>query len=268
MKRQELVANIFEKKSALCVGLDPDINKMPSHLPKTVDGVVQFCSEIIESTSDVCVAYKPNFAFFEALGPDGYAALADIKSAIPSNCFSIADAKRGDIGNTSQMYAKAILNKLDFDAITIAPYMGKDSIVPFIQAKGKWVIVLGLTSNAGSADFQMQKLASGKFLFEEVIDAAAKWGSGDQMMFVIGATHPSDFTKVRAIVPNHFLLVPGIGAQGGDIDEVMTHGANKDIGLLINASRSIIYASNEPDFAMKARQEAININNSTLSYFN
>ena len=256
MDRQALVQQIKEKQSYLCVGLDPDINKLPPHLLNYDNPVLEFNKAIIEATSDLCVAYKPNVAFYEALGLDGMKTLYETAQSIPDTCFTIADAKRGDIGNTSKMYAKAFLKDMDFDSITIAPYMGQDSVQPFMSFDGKWVILLGLTSNQGNKDFQ--RLKSGdKYIYEHVIQTAMQWGSEDNMMFVIGATNEEDFQHIRSFCPNHFFLVPGVGAQGGDLEKLSLHGLNQDCGLLVNSTRGIIYASNGKDFAEKAREQAI-----------
>lgn len=259
MNRTELIKQIRDKKSFLCVGLDPDIDKLPKHLSEDEeDPIYEFNKGIIDATAPYCVAFKPNNAFFEAYGLSGITSLERtlryIKANYP-NHFIIADAKRGDIGNTSTMYAKAFFKRLNADAITVAPYMGSDSVKPFLTFPGKWAIVLGLTSNEGSADFQQQKI-DGRDLYLKVIETCAEWGNDENMMFVVGATKASLFEEIRRIVPNHFLLVPGVGAQGGSLEEVCKYGLNKDIGLLINASRSIIYASAGTDFAEKAGEEA------------
>lgn len=259
MNRSSLITHIRQKSSYLCVGLDPDPKKIPAHLHHFDNPVLAFCREIIDATSDVSVAYKPNVAFFEALGTDGLETLEKVKSFIPSDCFTIADAKRGDIGNTATMYAEAFLNKMDFDSITVAPYMGRDSVEPFLQFTDKWGIVLGLTSNAGSNDFQRLKVEDMP-LFEKVMRSTMLWGSPENLMFVVGATHEDDFAHIRSFCPDHFLLVPGVGAQGGDLDKLSAYGLNKDIGLLVNATRSVIYASSGKDFAEKAREEALNMN--------
>jgi orotidine-5'-phosphate decarboxylase len=259
MTRTQLIEQITIKKSFLCVGLDPDVTKLPKHLIENEeDPIYEFNKSIIDATAPYCVAFKPNTAFFEAYGLSGIASLEKtlkyIKTNYP-NHFLIADAKRGDIGNTSAMYAKAFFNRLNADAITVAPYMGSDSVKPFLQFENKWAIVLGLTSNEGSADFQQQKI-NGKDFYLHVIETCAKWGTESNMMFVVGATKAQLFGEIRKIIPNHFLLVPGVGAQGGNMQEVCKYGLNKDIGLLVNSSRAIIYASSENDFAEKAAQEA------------
>ncbi|MBK8700230.1 MAG: orotidine-5'-phosphate decarboxylase [Saprospiraceae bacterium] len=257
MTKEELVLQIRTKKSFLCVGLDPDMSKMPVHLMDFDDPVYEFCREIIEQTQDMAVAYKPNLAFFECLGSKGWQTLERVKALIPKSIFTIADAKRGDIGNTSAMYAKAFFEHFDFDAVTVAPYMGRDSIEPFLSFENKWVIVLGLTSNPGSQDFEMINTEKGR-LYECVISNCAKWGSADKMMFVVGATHPGLISNIRRMVPDHFFLVPGVGAQGGDLQEICRNGANSETGLLINSSRNILYASSGEDYGVAARQACAN----------
>jgi orotidine-5'-phosphate decarboxylase len=257
MTRQFLISQIQQKRSLLCVGLDPDWDRIPAHLHRTDDPIYEFNKAIIEATKDLAVAYKPNLAFYESRGAKGWASLEKTLAEIPSDCFTIADAKRGDIGNTSRLYAKAFFETLDFDAVTVAPYMGADSVTPFLGFEGKWVILLGLTSNAGSADFQNQPMRDGHPLYEEVIERAKDWGSEENLMFVIGATHPSKFDEIRRLAPGHFFLVPGVGAQGGDLHAVMQHGMNADYGLLINSSRGIIFAGEGEDFAEKARAAAL-----------
>ena len=259
MNRNELIKQILSKQSFLCVGLDPDTHKIPKHLLESEeDPIYEFNKQIVDATAPFCVSFKPNTAFYEAYGLSGMHSLEKtiqyIKLNYP-NHFLIADAKRGDIGNTSAMYAKAFLKRLDADAITISPYMGSDSVKPFLEYKDKWAIVLGLTSNEGSADFQQQQL-NGKELYLHVIETSSKWGNENNMMFVVGATKVQMLSNIRKIVPNHFLLVPGIGAQGGSLQEVCKYGLIKEIGLLVNSSRAIIYASNELDFAEKAANEA------------
>ncbi|MCO5248251.1 MAG: orotidine-5'-phosphate decarboxylase [Chitinophagales bacterium] len=256
MNRQQLIKQIKEKRSYLCVGLDPDINKLPPHLLQYDNPVLEFNRAIIEATSDLCVAYKPNVAFYEALGLDGMKTLYETSKLIPEDCFSIADAKRGDIGNTSKMYAKSFLKDMEFDSITIAPYMGEDSVQPFMSYEDKWVILLGLTSNKGNQDFQRLKSGS-KFLYEHVIQTAIQWSTDENMMFVIGATNEEDFEHIRSFCPNHFFLVPGVGAQGGDLEKLSQYGLNQDCGLLVNSTRGIIYASKGKDFAEKAREQAL-----------
>lgn len=257
MNRQQLIQQIKEKKSFLCVGLDVELSKLPKHLPQNAQGILQFNKAIIDATRPLCVAYKPNLAFYEALGLEGWEVFYQTVQYIGDQHLIIADAKRGDIGNTSRMYAEAFFQKMNCDAITVAPYMGEDSIKPFLGFEDKWVIILALTSNPGSADFQQCHLKEGEItLFEKVLQTANQWGSPNDTMYVVGATHPELFTTIRKWAPDHFLLVPGVGAQGGDLEAVCRNGMNKEVGLLINASRSIIYASNGVDFAEKATQEA------------
>lgn len=252
MTKKELVQSIKIKQSYLCVGLDSDIDKLPKGFSKNAQGVIDFNKAIIDATADYCVSYKINTAFYEAQGVKGWQALEETLAHIPRTHFSIADAKRGDIGNTSAQYAKTFFEVLPFDAITVAPYMGKDSIEPFLAYANKCTIVLGLTSNEGSKNFEQQKLATGQFLYESVIEQVASWGTADQIMFVVGATKAHEFESIRKIIPAHFILVPGVGAQGGSLEEVTKYGKNKEIGLLVNASRAIIFASSENDFAEKA----------------
>lgn len=259
---QELTALIRAKRSYLCIGLDTDIRKLPRHLLKTEDPVYEFNRQIIAATADLCVAYKPNIAFYEAEGAAGWTSLERTLSVIPPDCFTIADAKRGDIGNTSSLYARAFFERYHFDSVTVAPYMGKDSVTPFLEFPGKWVILLALTSNAGSLDFQMLDVAlpghpAGEQLFEHVLHASKRWAGPDNMMYVVGATHPELFARVRKHVPDHFLLVPGVGAQGGDLEAISRAGMNDGVGLLVNSSRQILYASDGEDFADAARREAI-----------
>lgn len=257
MNRATLISAIFRKKSFLCIGLDTEPAKIPPHLLVTDDPVFEFNRQIIDATRDLCVAYKPNIAFYEALGPSGWNTLAKTIEYIGDQHFIIADAKRGDIGNTSRMYAEAFFNQLHCDAITVAPYMGEDSVMPFLEFEGKWAILLALTSNQGSNDFQRDWLEDARQqLWEKVMQRSQNWGSPENMMFVIGATHPEAFLRVREIAPDHFLLVPGVGAQGGDLALICQYGLNKDVGLLVNASRSILYASSGEDFDQKARAEA------------
>lgn len=258
MTREELIHQIRLKKNFLCVGLDPDTEKIPPHLLTEVDPIYEFNRQIIDATAPYCVAFKPNNAFYEAYGLTGLTSLektiAYIKTNYPDH-FLIADAKRGDIGNTSAMYARAFFTRLNTDAITIAPYMGSDSVKPFLQFENKWAIVLGLTSNEGSADFQQLKVNHTE-LYLEVIKTCAQWGTDKNMMFVVGATKAKMLEEIRRIIPSHFLLIPGVGAQGGSLEEVCKYGLNSDIGLLVNSSRGIIYASKETDFAEKAAEEA------------
>jgi orotidine-5'-phosphate decarboxylase len=261
MTRQELINSIRSKGNFLCVGLDPDADKIPKFLLEEEDPIFEFNKQIIDATAEHCVAYKPNNAFYEAYGLSGAESLEKTIKYLHINYpdhFLIADAKRGDIGNTSSMYAKAYFERLETDAITVAPYMGSDSVKPFLEFKNKWAIVLGLTSNAGSADFQQLKI-NGKELFLHVMETCAKWGTKDNMMFVVGATKAEMLTKIREVLPEHFLLIPGVGAQGGSLQEVCKYGLNKDVGLLVNSSRAIIYASTGEDFAKKADEEAAKI---------
>lgn len=259
MKRAELVENIRKKESFLCVGLDPDIKKIPEHLLNSEDPLYAFNKAIIDATAEYSVAYKPNLAFYESLGVAGWVSLEKTIKYLKENypdLFIIADAKRGDIGNTSQLYARSFFEHLDVDAITVAPYMGEDSVTPFIGYPGKWVILLALTSNKGSQDFQFISDANGKRLFEYVLETSSKWASSDEMMYVVGATQGEMFKDIRAVSPNSFLLVPGVGAQGGSLEEVAKYGLIADCGLLVNSSRGIIYASNGLDFAEAAATEA------------
>jgi len=256
MNREYLIQQIKEKKSYLCVGLDTDLEKIPAHLKDISDGVFKFNKQIIDATKDLCVAYKINTAFYEALGVKGWQALEKTVDYIPSTHFKIADAKRGDIGNTSNQYAKAFFETVPFDAITVAPYMGSDSIKPFLDYENKWTIVLGLTSNEGSKDFQQQRL-HGKYLYEEVIRKTAEWGTENNLMFVVGATKADEIFSIRQMIPDHFLLIPGVGFQGGNLAEVSKYGLNQDCGLLVNVSRAIIYAGNGKNFAKEARAIAL-----------
>jgi orotidine-5'-phosphate decarboxylase len=266
LNKQKLISEIRKKKSFLCVGLDPDIKKMPAHLPKNAEGVKQFCLEIIQNTIDYCVSYKFNLAFFEALGWQGIKVFEEIVAEIPKSHLIIADAKRGDIGNTSELYARAFFEKMGCDAMTINPYMGSDSVKPFLNHKDKWAIILGLTSNEGAADFELQKLGD-KFLFEQVLESCADWGNSDNMMFVVGATQSAHFEKIRKIVPNHFLLIPGVGAQGGSLEDVCKGLINSDIGILVNSSREIIYADSSEAYAKIAGEKARDIVEAMYTYF-
>lgn len=257
MNRKQLVEQIRKKRSYLCVGLDTDIEKLPQHLMKTDDPVFEFNKQIIDATHEYCVAYKPNIAFYEALGPRGWVSLQKTLDYIPKDIFTIADAKRGDIGNTSTLYARAFFKEMNFDSITVAPYMGEDSVKPFLKFEDKWVVLLGHTSNPGSSDFQLiESKVTGRKLYEDVILKAQQWGSADQLMFVVGATHPEKFESIRALAPDNFFLVPGIGAQGGDLQMLSRYGMNKECGLLVNSARGIIYASSDKDFASAAAKEA------------
>ena len=259
MNKQELINQIKEKKSFLCIGLDTDSAKIPKHLLSFEDPVFEFNKRIIDETKDLCVAFKLNIAFYESQGINGWKSLMKTIDYIPKDIFTIADAKRGDIGNTSSMYAKTFFESMDFSSITVSPYMGSDSVEPFLKFKNKWVILLALTSNLGSQDFQMISDSNGINLYENVIRKSAKWAGDDRMMYVVGATQSKLIKEIRKIVPNHFLLVPGIGAQGGNLSEVIENGLNSDYGLLINSSRSIIYSDSSLDFASSARNAAMQI---------
>lgn len=256
MTRKELIEQIRSKRSFLCVGLDTDLSKIPVHLLETEDPLFEFNKAIIDATKDFAVAYKPNLAFYECNGPKGWESLKKTIDYIPKNIFTIADAKRGDIGNTSTYYAKTFFEYLDCDSVTVAPYMGEDSVTPFLEFKDKWVILLALTSNKGALDFQFMTDIKGEELYKKVLRISAKWGTSENMMFVVGATRAEGIGEVRKLVPDHFFLVPGVGAQGGSLEDVANYGWNKDCGLLVNSSRGIIYASNGLDFAEKAREEA------------
>lgn len=256
MTRQQLIEAIRKKQSYLCVGLDTDLSKIPSHLLAEPDPVFAFNRQIIDTTVDWCVAYKPNLAFYEALGSKGWESLQKTIEYIPKTHFTIADAKRGDIGNTSTLYAKAIFESLKADSVTVAPYMGADSVRPFLEFKDKWVILLVHTSNPGSADFQLLESQSGRKLYEEVLLKSQTWGTPENLMYVVGATHADKIGSIRKLAPDYFFLVPGVGAQGGDLGEISKYGMNKDVGLLVNASRSILYASSGKDFALRAGAEA------------
>lgn len=256
MNRAELFEQIKKKNSYLCVGLDTDIFKIPAHLKNSSDPIFEFNKQIIDATHPYCVAYKPNIAFYEALGSKGWESLEKTLAYIPKECFTIADAKRGDIGNTSSLYAKAFFENMTFDSITVAPYMGEDSVKPFLEFKNKWVILLAHTSNSGSSDFQLIESKSGKKLYEEVITKSQQWGTPEQLMYVVGATRADKIADIRKLAPEHFFLVPGIGAQGGDLAETSKHGLNKQCGLLVNSTRAIIYASSDKDFATAAANEA------------
>lgn len=261
MTSQQLFENIQKKKSFLCVGLDTDINKIPRYLLDTTDPIFAFNKQIIDATHDVTVAYKPNLAFYESLGVNGWNSLEKTVNYLKYNypdIFIIADAKRGDIGNTSAMYAKAFFDHMEFDSVTVAPYMGEDSVKPFLTYVDKWVILLALTSNKGAADFQYMT-ENDERLFERVIKKSAEWGTEENLMYVVGATKAEMLADIRQIIPNHFLLVPGVGAQGGSLEEVSKNGMNDKCGLLVNSSRGIIYASDGEDFADKAREAAIEV---------
>lgn len=272
MTRAQLIKEIFSKKSFLCVGLDTDITKIPAYLRSHPDALFEFNKQIIDATKDVCVSYKINTAFYEASGAKGWEAMERTVNHIPGTHFKIADAKRADIGNTSDQYAKAFFETLPFDAITVSPYMGEDSVKPFLKYAGKWTILLGLTSNPGAADFELKNVVTSideleegvhttkfqtSFLYETVLLTAKKWGTKENLMFVTGATRAEEFTRIRKLVPEHFLLVPGVGAQGGSLETVSKTGLTKDCGLLVNVSRAIIYAGDNEFFAEEARAVAL-----------
>jgi len=255
MTRHQLISQIKKKQSYLCVGLDTDITKIPKHLLSESDPVFTFNKAIIDATRDVCVSYKINTAFYEARGAKGWEVMEKTVQYIGDEHFKIADAKRGDIGNTSDQYAKAFFETMSFDAVTVAPYMGEDSVKPFLQYEGKWAIVLGLTSNKGANDFELQPAGDG-LLYEKVLQKVSNWGTPDNLMFVVGATQADAFTNIRKLTPRHFYLVPGVGTQGGSLKEISEKAMNSDCGILVNASRAIIYASDGKDFAKSAKQIA------------
>ncbi len=268
MNADELFKQIINKKSFLCVGLDADKDKIPSHLFKYNDPVFEFNKAIVDATHDLVVAYKPNLAFYEAIGTKGLISLEKTTLYIKENypeILLIADAKRGDIGNTARMYAKSIFEQFQFDAVTLSPYMGQDSIDPFLNYENKWVIILGATSNQGAADFQLLRTENNKPLFMEVIEKSATWANEHKLMFVAGATRPQTLKEIRNIIPDHFLLVPGVGAQGGNLEEVVENGINKRCGLLVNSSRGVIYASNNEHFAQEARLAAHDLQDKMLT---
>ncbi|WP_162842749.1 orotidine-5'-phosphate decarboxylase [Mucilaginibacter pineti] len=262
MSRKQLIEQIKQKKSFLCVGLDTDIDKIPEFLKQYPDPILEFNKRIIDATKDLCVSYKPNAAFYEARGIKGLQSLIDTWKYLPTDTLNIIDAKRGDIGNTSDKYAKAFFDEnasgMSFDAITITPYMGNDSVTPYLAYEGKWIIILALTSSVGSKDFQYLQTGDG-YLYETVIKKANTWAGADRIMYVVGATKSTEFTNIRQYAPDNFLLVPGVGAQGGSLADVCKYGITKDCGLIVNASRSIIYASNGEDFADAARAEALSM---------
>ncbi len=274
MTRQELIEQIYEKRSYLCVGLDSDIEKIPTHLQSAMDPVFEFNKEIIDATADLCVGYKINTAFYESRGLKGWESMEKTVNYISSNHLKIADAKRGDIGNTSTHYAKAFFEVMNFDAVTVAPYMGEDSVRPFLEYEGKWAIVLGLTSNPGSADFEMKRIISepkdsrqSRYLYEQVLLSVSQWGNPSNLMFVVGATQADEFTNIRKHTPAHFYLVPGVGAQGGSLEEISQRALIPgECGLLVNASRAIIFASKGRDFAVKAREAASAYQQEMASY--
>lgn len=259
MTRQELIEQIKIKRSFLCVGLDTDLKKIPAHLLETEDPIFEFNKAIIDATKDFCVAYKPNIAFYECHGPKGWESLKKTLDYIPKECFTIADAKRGDIGNTSLYYAQTFFDYLDADSVTIAPYMGNDSVTPFLQTEGKWAILLALTSNNGALDFQFIRDNNNEELFKKVLKKSQEWGTPENLMYVVGATRAEGIGEVRKLAPDHFFLVPGVGAQGGSLEDVANYGWNQDCGLLVNSSRGIIYASQDENFANSARESARNL---------
>jgi len=262
MTQEGLYQQIVKKRSFLCVGLDSDILKIPSHLQKSSHPVIDFNKAIIDATHELCIAYKPNMAFYESRGAEGWEDLSrsvEYIRSIDPDIFLIADAKRGDIGNTASMYAKAFFEHMDFDAVTISPYMGRESVEPFLEYRDKWVILLGMTSNPGAEDFQFQNLENGNLLYEEVIRKGAGWAGPDRMMFVAGATRAELISGIRTIIPDHFLLVPGIGVQGGNLEDVVSAGMNHHFGLIVNSSRSILYADASVDFANTAREKALEL---------
>ncbi|MDC0338751.1 orotidine-5'-phosphate decarboxylase [Flavobacteriales bacterium] len=256
MTKQELFNQIIKKESFLCVGLDTDLEKIPEHLLELEDPIFEFNKQIIDATKDYCVAYKPNLAFYESQGVKGWESLQKTMEYIPSDIFTIADAKRGDIGNTSRMYAKTFFEYFNFDSVTVAPYMGNDSVSPFLEFRNKWVILLAATSNLGGLDFQYKKIEGGKRVFEEVLEKSLEWGNEQNLMYVVGATRAEMLSDVRAIVPDAFLLVPGVGAQGGSLEEVVKYGMNDTCGLLVNSSRGIIYAGAGIDFGLVAGKKS------------
>lgn len=265
MTRKELIQQIRAKKSVLCIGLDTDLSKIPPHLLQDEDPLFAFNKAIIDATKDYAVSYKINTAFYEANGLKGWESMEKTLAYIPKDIFTIADAKRGDIGNTATQYAKTFFETYNFDSVTIVPYMGKDSVAPFLQFEGKWGIVLGITSNEGSLDFQ-HLIADGKPLYEHVLSKVSTWGTPENIMFVVGATRKEQLAQVRALCPEHFFLIPGVGAQGGDVGSVCQNTLNKDVGILINVSRGVIYVSNGLDFAEKAAQAAAQYQKEMTAY--
>jgi orotidine-5'-phosphate decarboxylase len=266
VNRKTLIDTIFQRKTFLCTGLDTELAKLPNHLEKSGKGMLAFNEKIVEATLPFSAAYKINTAFYEQYGAQGWGWMEETLSFIPKTHFTIADAKRGDIGNTSTMYARAFFENLQFDAVTVAPYMGEDSLRPFLEFKDKWIICLALTSNPGHADFQNIETENHERLYEQVIETVCKWGNINNLMFVVGATRAADLAHVRTLIPEHFLLVPGVGAQGGSLDEVAQHAITRDCGLLVNSSRGIIYASPGEDFAHAAATEAKKIQTQMAAY--
>ncbi len=259
MNRQALIENIRAKKTFLCVGLDTDLEKIPAHLLETEDPIFEFNKAIIDATKDLCIAYKPNIAFFERYGIKGWQALQKTIDYIPNDCLIIADAKRGDIGNTSGYYAKAFFETMNCDALTVAPYMGEDSVSPYLAYTDKWTILLALTSNKGALDFEVLETKDGKKVYQHVIEKSQEWGTPENLMYVVGATRAEEIGEVRNLAKEHFFLVPGVGAQGGSLEDVVNYGWNADCGLIVNSSRGIIYASNDEQFAENARKAALDI---------
>lgn len=267
MTREELIKNIRLKKNFLCIGLDTDLHKIPSKLKNTEDPVFEFNKAIIDATKDHCVAYKPNIAFYERLGSKGWESLRKTLEYIPASHFTIADAKRGDIGNTAEMYAQTFFNTYSFDSVTVSPYMGKDSVQPFLEFDGKWTIILGLTSNPGAADFEQLELAGGIKVYQQVLKTAREWGNKNNMMFVIGANRAEELKEIRAILPDHFLLIPGVGAQGGSLDAIAKASITEETGILINSSRNILYATTGDSFAEGAAEQAYLLHKEMEKYF-
>lgn len=268
MNRQELIHQIKTKQSYLCVGLDTDVKKIPAHLQSNTNAVFLFNKAIIDATKDFCIGYKINTAFYEATGVKGWQALQETVEYIPSTHFKIADAKRGDIGNTSAQYAKTFFETFSFDAVTVAPYMGEDSVRPFLEYENKFTIVLGLTSNKGAKDFELLKTSDNKFFYEKIISNISTWGTPDNLMFVVGATQASELKNIRTIIPDNFLLIPGVGVQGGSLKEVSEYGMNTDCGLIVNASRAIIYKSSQENFAEEAAKAAKQYADEMKQYIN
>ena len=266
MNRQELIDTIYSKKGFLCTGLDTDINKLPRPFTPDVKNILPFNKAIINATHNLSAGYKINTAFYEQYGAQGWEIMEQTLASIPQGCFTIADAKRGDIGNTSSMYARAFFETLNFHSVTVAPYMGEDSLRPFLEFKDKWIICLALTSNSGHQDFQKLHVDGQKKLYETVLETVSKYGNINNLMFVVGATRAKDLEHIRTIVPEHFLLVPGVGAQGGNLSEVAQYGSNTDCGLLVNSSRSILYASSGPNYAEKAQAEAYEMQQTMAKY--
>lgn len=267
MTRQELIDQIIHKKSFLCIGLDTDPTKIPVHLNEMEDPVFEFNKSIIDATKEFCVAYKPNIAFYESQGVKGWESLRKTLEYIPKTHFSIADAKRGDIGNTAEMYARTFFKTYSFDSVTVSPYMGKDSVEPFLTFSGKWTIILGLTSNPGASDFEQLELDGGGKVYQRVLKAAKNWGNNENTMFVVGATRPEELKEIRSMLPDYFFLIPGVGAQGGSLQQVAQSSLTKDIGILVNSSRNILYAGGDHFFGEKAGEEAFRLQSEMAKYF-